>query len=247
MTGKLVLITGKSTTGKSYSLEHLNEPNKVLYLNCEAGKLLPFKNTFKREIITAPLTELIGDGSFLRQASNHPDKIKTVVLDSLTFLMDMYETKYIKTATNTQQAWGTYADFFINLLNQEIPLLIKAGINVIVTAHVADRYNESELAVETSIPIKGSIGKKGAEAFFENMVSTKKMKLKDLEGYENDLLHITEDDKELGFKHVFQTRLTKDTVNERLRENRNMWKRNETFIDNDIQLVLNRINEFYGE
>lgn len=247
MTGKLVLITGKSTTGKSYSLSGLKEQEKVLYLNCEAGKNLPFKNSFKREIITAPLTELVGEGCFLRQAEKHPDKINTVVIDSLTFLMDMYETKYIKTATNTQQAWGTYADFFINLLNQEIPRLIKVGINVIVTAHVADRYNESELAVETSIPIKGSIGKKGAEAFFENMVSTKKMKIKDLEAYKNDNLHITEDDIELGFKNVFQTRLTKDTVNERLRENRNMWKKNETFIDNDISIVLNRLNEFYGE
>ena len=59
--------------------------------------------------------------------------------------------------------------------------------------------------------------------------------------------NITEDDIELGFKNVFQTRLTKDTVNERLRENRNMWKKNETFIDNNIDIVLNRLNEFYGE
>ena len=97
------------------------------------------------------------------------------------------------------------------------------------------------------IPLKGAIGKKGAEAYFENMVSTKKMKLKELEAYQNDLLHITEDDKELGFKHVFQTRLTKDTVNERLRENRDMWSKNETFIDNNITYVIDRLHAFYGD
>ena len=77
--------------------------------------------------------------------------------------------------------------------------------------------------------------------------STKKMKLKDLEKYKNPLLTITEDDEDVGFKYVFQTRLTKDTVNERIRAPEGMWARNETFIDNDVSLVLNRIHEHYAE
>ena len=41
----LVLISGKSATGKSMCLRNLSN---VLYLNCEAGKKLPFKpNNFK--------------------------------------------------------------------------------------------------------------------------------------------------------------------------------------------------------
>ena len=82
---------------------------------------------------------------------------------------------------------------------------------------------------------------------FSVVVSTKKMKLKDLEKYKNDLLIITEDDEDVGFKYVFQTRLTKDTVNERIRAPEGMWARNETFIDNDVSLVLNRIHEHYAE
>ena len=82
---------------------------------------------------------------------------------------------------------------------------------------------------------------------FSVVVSTKKMKLKDLEKYKNDLLTITEDDEDVGFKYVFQTRLTKDTVNERIRAPEGMWARNETFIDNDVSLVLNRIHEHYIE
>jgi len=82
---------------------------------------------------------------------------------------------------------------------------------------------------------------------FSVVVSTKKMKLKDLEKFQNDLLHITEDDEDVGFKYVFQTRLTKDTVNERIRSPEGMWARNETYIDNDVALVLQRIREHYAD
>jgi ABC-type polar amino acid transport system ATPase subunit len=33
----LVLVCGKSATGKSVSLRNLNKPEGVFYLNCEAG------------------------------------------------------------------------------------------------------------------------------------------------------------------------------------------------------------------
>lgn len=34
---QLVLLVGKSATGKSASLMNLRDPEGVLYLNCEAG------------------------------------------------------------------------------------------------------------------------------------------------------------------------------------------------------------------
>ena len=246
-TGKLLMVVGKSTCGKSYSLKGLKNPDKVAYLNAESGKNLPFRNTFKRYIITEPKTELLGAGCWLEQIAQHPDKIETVVIDSLTFLMDMYEVKYVKTAQNTQQAWGTYADFFINIMNQQVPKLIKAGINVIIIAHTADTFNEKEMSIDVAVPLKGAIGKKGAEAFFNDIVACKKIKLENLKDYSSDLLHITERDEELGYKHVIQTRLTKETVNERLRSPEDMWSKNETYIDGNVQLVLDRMNEFYGE
>ena len=73
------------------------------------------------------------------------------------------------------------------------------------------------------------------------------MKVSELEKYENNLLHITDDEAELGFKHVIQTRLTKDTIGEKIRSNKDMWDRSETFIDGNIQLVLDRQKAFYGD
>ena len=42
----LVLLVGKSASGKSRSLKNLKNPEGVLYLNCEAGKKLPFRSKF---------------------------------------------------------------------------------------------------------------------------------------------------------------------------------------------------------
>lgn len=247
MTGKLLLLVGKSTTGKSYSLKGLEEPERVAYLNCESGKQLPFPNKFKTQIITDPKGQLIAKNGILDMIAAHPDKFHTVVIDSLTFLMDMFETKYVKTAVNSQAAWGEFSDFFINLMNQKVPELIKVGVNVVIIAHVSDVLNDKELTMETLVPMKGAIGKKGVEAFFNDVVACKKIALDKLEGiYESPLLNITERERELGYKHVIQTRLTKDTVHERLRSPEDMWTKAETFIDDNLQTVLNRMNEFYG-
>jgi hypothetical protein len=86
----------------------------------------------------------------------------------------------------------------------------------------------------------------GVESYFSNVISTKKVPTKNLSADGTDLLTITEDEDELGFKYVFQTRLTKDTVNERIRGPHMMWDRAETYIDNNLQLVLNRLHEYYN-
>jgi ABC-type lipoprotein export system ATPase subunit len=40
---QLVLIAGESGSGKSASLINLPNHERVMYLNCEAGKKLPFR------------------------------------------------------------------------------------------------------------------------------------------------------------------------------------------------------------
>ena len=72
------------------------------------------------------------------------------------------------------------------------------------------------------------------------------MKIKDLKEYQNDLLVITPEEEALGFKYVFQTKLTKETVNERLRGPMGLWDTKETFIDNDMQKVFDRLHEYYN-
>ena len=50
----LVLVSGKSSSGKSASLLNMDKPEGVMYLNCENGKKLPFKSKFKEHTVTDP-------------------------------------------------------------------------------------------------------------------------------------------------------------------------------------------------
>jgi hypothetical protein len=234
----LVLITGESATGKSVSLRNLKNPEGVLYLNCESGKKLPFRSKFMEKVINDPYQ--IYEGFTWAEGKSH---IHTIVIDTSTYLMDMFESLYVIPSTNTQKAWGDYAQFFKNLMQQYVAVSTK---NVIFLAHSAATLNESEAVMEVKVPVKGSLKNNGIESFFSQVVATKKMKIKDLKDFANPLLTITPQEEALGFKHVFQTQLTKETVNHRLRGPMGMWDFKETYIDNDAQLLLNRLHEYYN-
>ena len=70
--------------------------------------------------------------------------------------------------------------------------------------------------------------------------------VKKLEGFENDLLKITDEEREDGVKYVFVTRITKETAGSKMRSAMGLWKRNELYIDNDMDLVFKRLHQYYG-
>lgn len=233
----LVLVCGESSTGKTACLQHLEN---VLYLNCESGKKPSFRpKKFVQKTITDPYQVYEG----FEWAETQPE-IQTIVIDGLNYLMDMFESLHIIPATDGRKAWGDYAQFFRNLMQQYVA---KSTKNVIFTAHTRTVYNESSLAMETKVPIKGALANTGIESFFSSIVTAKKVRVKDLEEYKNDLLNVTSRDKTLGLKYVFQTQITKDTIQERMRSPMGLFDDSETFIDNDITLVLQRLHEYYAE
>ena len=118
--------------------------------------------------------------------------------------------------------------------------------NVIFLAHTADQYNESEMVTEVKVPVKGSLKNNGVESYFSLVISTKKVPIKVLKDYKNPFLNISPEDEALGYKHCFQTRLTKETSAERLRGPMGMWSQQETYIDNNIDFVMQKINEYYN-
>ena len=238
MNEQLVLISGSSASGKSVSLQNMRNQEKGMYLNCEAGKRLPFKNNFKSFTITDPWEVIDG----FDYAMNNPDKFDYIMLDTLTFLMDMYESKYVLTASNTMKAWSDFAQFFKTLMQDRVPKFKKP---VLILAHTRSDLNEQKFEMETAVPIKGALKNNGIESYFSTVVSTKKVTLKELEKYKSDLLTITEDDEILGYKHVFQTRLTKETVGERIRSPMGMFTREQTYINNDAQILLDHLHEYY--
>ena len=140
------------------------------------------------------------------------------------------------------KAWGDFAQYFKTLMQQHVA---KSTKNVIFIAHTSDTMNESEMIMETKVPVKGSLKNNGIESYFTIVLASKKVTLKTLKDYKSDLLTITPEEEALGYKYVFQTKLTKETVNERLRGPLGLWDTKETYIDNNVQLVMNRLHEYY--
>jgi hypothetical protein len=249
MNDNLVLLCGKSAAGKSASLQNIKEPKGVLYLNCENNKKLPFKADFIQYTITDPdhVPMIIGaveteESITIAGKDYDTAKIHTIIIDSLTYLMDMYESTKVLNSSNTMQAWGGYAQFMKQMMAQDVA---KSSRNVIFLAHTSDVYNESEMVNETLVKVKGSLMNQGIESFFSTVISCKKMPLSKLKLADSIMYNINDDEDMLGFKYVYQTRLTKETVNERMRSPVGMWEIKETFIDNNIQHVLNRLHDYY--
>lgn len=238
---QLVLIVGYSATGKSAALRNIRDQDRWLYLNTEAGKRLPFQNSFANMRISEPWEV----HQYFEAGTAEPE-CRGIIVDSLTFMMDMFETQYVVGSANTMKAWGDYQQFFKVLMQERV---VQFGRPTIFTAHVKDDLDEKQMEMKTAVPIKGALKNNGVEAYFSTVVAAKKMSLKDLEPYRvpgNQMLTISEEEEMLGYKHVFQTRPTKTTVGERIRSPMGMFTREQTFIDNDAQLLLDHLTDFYG-
>ena len=239
---KVVLIVGKPASGKTASLRNINRED-IAYFNVDR-KEIPFPNCKMAAVTVGDPYTLLNGIHYVEAHQGCEDQpvFSGGVIDTLNFAMDMYENQVVKKSTNTQTAWGDYAGYYTDILSA-----VKGGTkNYAILAHVMDVMNEAELVMESKVPIKGAIGKRGAEGDFSIILTAKCVRIKDLKGIENDLLTITEDEEEDGYKYVFQTRLDKKSIGEKTRSPMGLWKRNELYIDNDIDLVFKRLNEYYG-
>lgn len=236
---QLVLICGYSGDGKSASLRNIRNQEDWLYLGTEAGKRLPFRSDFR--------TVRVSDPHEVHQAFEYANseegaEIRGLIVDSITFMMEMYESQYVIGSANTQAMWGQYQQFFKHLMQK---LVIAANRPTIMTAHVLDVLDEAAGIVRTTVPIKGALKGNGLEAYFSTIVMAKKVTIKELEKYKSDLLTITDEERELGFKHVFQTRVTKQTTGTRIRSPMGLFSRDQTYMDNCSQLLLDHLHNYY--
>lgn len=123
----------------------------------------------------------------------------------------------------------------------------KSTKNVIFTAHVQSILNDAEMIMEKKVPIKGALKANGIEAYFSTIVSAISISIEALTKYNNPLLTITPEEELIGVKYVYQTRLTKETVKERIRSSMGMWAVNETYIDNNAQFLMDRLHTYYAD
>lgn len=242
---KSILICGESGHGKSASLLGIKDRTDVLYLNCENGKPLPFKNKFKKKTITDP--EDIID--FIDQLVDMGDEnpFKFVIVDTVSFMMDMYERVHVNGSANTQKAWGEYGQFFPRVMDATARL---EDTFFIFLGHLDSYLDEDEGIMKHKVPVKGALAKKGLEAFFTTVVYVKRMRVKDINKNcpnGNSLLNISTKEEAQGYKHVFLTEPDKSTIGGRIRSPLGMWDDDELYIDNDASIVIKRLIEYYAE
>lgn len=241
MARQLVLVAGESSSGKSASLMNLRNQEGVFYLGTEAGKELPFPNKFKKIRGLVNPNDLF---AVFAQVEQNPD-IHTIVIDSITFLMDMFESKNVLGTSNTMKGWSDYQQFFKRLMQDVVALSNK---NWIFLAH-----NTAELLPDGTykyyVPVKGALKAQGLEAYFSIIVYTRRVRITELETlpYDENMLHITERDRAVGFKHVYQCEVTKDMANSRIRSPIGCFKPEQIFMDNDLQMLLDHLDSYFGK
>lgn len=240
---KSVLICGESGAGKSSSLRNLRGQEGVLYINCEGGKPLPFKNKFKRVTIDDPME--IFD-LFEQLIADTTGRFHTVVIDTISFMMNRFESVHVLNSSNTMAAWGHYGQFFPKLMYDYVA---KYQGYVIMLGHLDANLNEDTGKWDYTVPVKGALKKNGLEAYFTTVVNARKLSIKDIEkdAQQGGLLTVTPRDLDLGYKHVFQTRTTKATVGDRIRSPFGLFEDGETYIDNDAQLLIDQLAGYYQE
>ena len=196
---RIALIMGPPAHGKSMSLRNLKNPERKVVFNTDR-KELPFKSKFRNVHINDPYEVL----TYMDQIAQQPDDVvDTIIIDTITFLMDMFETKYVVNSANTQSAWGQYAQFY----KQVIDKALASNKTIIVLAHEKKVMNDSEMVLETKVPVKGSVGHTGVEANFEVVLAAKKKAVAKLEHLDQTPLLKNDDEEDLGMMYVFQNKI----------------------------------------
>lgn len=238
-------VVGLPSTGKSRSLENLNGAENFCYLNCDL-KSIPFRSNFKYNIDITDIRQLPECIDIIEAQSD----ISLGIIDTMSKAMSMFEDQIIANSDDVREAWGAYGNFYRSLMHK-----IKAGSkSYAILMHLAfeeeSDEDDDDTVRETYVPVKGAIRKVGVHSDYTNIVETVVVKIskldkmaKQLKG--NKLLTITDEEREDGVKHCFLTRRTRGFEGSMARSQGGLWSRAELLIDNDIQAVMKRIDEYY--
>jgi len=244
---QMFLVCGYSAAGKTASLRNIRDQEDWIYFGCEAGKGIPFKHKFNYVKISDPkdllesIYEIIEDE---KDPKNKP--YKGIIIDSIDFLMNQFESLYCYNVQDSRKGWQDYSQYFQELLQFA---LVAWNKPVICIAHLqTDMQNETNVML-SHVPVKGSLRWYTVESYFNVVIYARKMSVPELKPYEkdNDLLHISDRERQVGVKYVFQTLPTKLDHNNTIRGPMDLFTDNETYVDNDCQLILDKLNSYYGE
>lgn len=238
--GTVLCIMGLTGDGKTATCESLDSKDTV-YFNLEpAGNPLPFLANNLRQFAVGDPKEII---AHMLNAANS-GKFKTIIIDSQTVMMSVYEVLYVATASQ-KETWNRWSDYASLHSNFVLALgTIKAlGINVVVLNHMTYERDEDGEVIREYANIKGASAKIGIAAAYTNIVRAKRMPVAALQGYKNPLLKVTEDEEDMQMKYVLQTRPLRGEFTSCICASKGVWDKQHAFVDGDAKQVLEYLNK----
>lgn len=93
--------------------------------------------------------------AFMDECIENKDQVDGIIIDSMTFLMDMFESLYVIETANTMAGWSAYQQFFKTVMQQKVAAF---GKPVIIDAHVKDELDEKNQGNEDGCaPSRGAL------------------------------------------------------------------------------------------
>ena len=233
-----ILIEGRSTSGKTFSLQYLENQEGVAYINCDNNNI-PYKHNFgicASIEIADNIAQFRDNFIEILLTLDEDPKTKVIVIDTLTKLFEIVEVYYVLKANKkeAQRAWGWY-----NAFGKEVMDTIKSlHTHVICTAHLVDIVNEQTGISEVRAPVKGNLAKIGGLESEFTIITLATVQDKAPEDIDVD------DEEDLGTELVFQTRKTRVTKDYRMRAPVGFWEKDELYIPANAQTLLDKFTKY---
>jgi hypothetical protein len=225
---KVILVNGRSGSGKTFSLRRLIQEygDKVAYIDADGKHALPFKGKKKvaKYIIPKDPVEVPAGLRALEQ----DDSIEYVIIDTLSHLLRMLEQKHVISSDDSRGAWGkVYQAILYDIIDFATHQSKKTYIFL---SHIMEGDIENG-KIPVKAFVKGSTKNVGIESFFNFVIYT-------------DVAEC--DECEEGLKYRFQVKKTKDTTHLSVKTPVDFHDSPFTE-DNDIMKILEMIEQYDEE
>ena len=215
---KIIMVVGEPGSGKTSSLRNM-PLEETVYIDIDRKSIKSFKGMDKlKQWVKLDYVDHIIPGL---KAIEDDDEVNFVVIDTLSFLLDLFVAQKIDTAEDTRAAWGDYKKFYKEIINH----VKTSKKSFIFMTHPKTVYNEQEMESKTFAYAQGSIAGK-MEGDFAVVIYTRKYLNKS------------------GIPAFgFSVNLTKETLHTSVKTPFSMFDE-PTLDDNDIMEVFKAIDEY---
>ena len=147
---KMILMVGGTGTGKTTSLRNL-PLEKTVYIDIDRKSIKGFRDMDKfRDWVKLDYIDHLIPGL---KALEDDAETDYVVIDTLSFGLDMFVAQHIDTAADTRAAWGDYKKWYKELIH----LIKSSNKSYIILMHDKSTFNEAAMETKTVAYAQGSI------------------------------------------------------------------------------------------